>query len=283
MAMAMAMAAPSFASLTAPYRRASPAASFGLKAIAPRATPLSLGSDDTDKAEVDKLAKCLADLRDVFHADRRFRLLVVLQGLDASGKDGTLRHVFGRMGPQALRSIGWRAPSPAERAHDPLWRIHQAVPADGEIVVFNRSHCEDVIVHMAQRLLPPTEIRQRLRHINDFERMLAETGTVIVKFMLHVSRAEQGRRLQARLDDPEKRWKFDPSDLEVRRHWAAYQAAYDEALGRTCTRWAPWTVVPADSKVHRNLMVAAVLVERLWRLGLRYPPGEPGWANRRIR
>lgn len=274
---------PSFASLMAPYRRASPGASFGLKAIDPGATPLSLGSQDTDQAEVKKLAKRLAGLRDLFHADRRFRLLVVLQGLDASGKDGTLRRVFGRMGPLALRSIGWRAPSAMERSHDPLWRIHHAVPADGEIVVFNRSHYEDVIVPRARRLLPPTEIRQRLRHINDFERMLAETGTVIVKFMLHVSRAEQGRRLQARLDDPDKRWKFDPSDLEVRRHWAAYQAAYDEALGRTSTRWAPWTVVPADSKVHRNLMVAAVLVERLSRLGLRYPPGDPEWVGRRIR
>jgi PPK2 family polyphosphate:nucleotide phosphotransferase len=274
---------PSFASLMAPYRRARPGASFGLKAIDPGATPLSLGSEDTDEAELSKLARRLADLRDLFHADRRFRLLVVLQGLDASGKDGTLRHVFGRMGPLAVRSIGWRAPSAMERSHDPLWRIHQAVPADGEIVVFNRSHYEDVIVPKAQRLLPPALIRQRLRHINDFERMLSETGTVIVKFMLHVSRAEQGRRLQARLDDPDKRWKFDPSDLEVRRHWAAYQGAYDEALGRTCTRWAPWTVVPADSKVHRNLMVAAVLVERLSRLGLRYPPGDPDWLGRRIR
>jgi PPK2 family polyphosphate:nucleotide phosphotransferase len=273
----------SFASLIAPYRRASPGASFGLKTVDPAAQPLSLGSEDLDKAEVEKLAKRLADLRDMFHADRRFRLLVVLQGLDASGKDGTMRHVFGRMGPQALRSVGWRAPSSVERSHDPLWRIHQAVPADGEIVVFNRSHCEDVIVPMAQRLLPPAEIRQRLRHVNDFERMLAETGTVIVKFMLHVSRTEQRRRLQARLDDPAKRWKFDPNDLEVRRHWAAYQDAYDEVLGRTCTRWAPWTVVPADSKVHRNLMVAAVLVDRLSRLGLRYPPGDPAWLHRRIR
>jgi PPK2 family polyphosphate:nucleotide phosphotransferase len=273
----------SFAALTAPYRRASPSASFGLKAIDPAGRPLGLGSEDMDKAEVEKLAKRLADLRDVFHADRRFRLLVVLQGLDASGKDGTLRHVFGRMGPQALRSVGWRAPSSVERAHDPLWRIHQAVPADGEIVVFNRSHCEDVIVPLAQGLLPAAEIRLRLRHINDFERMLAETGTVIVKFMLHVSRAEQRRRLQARLDDPEKRWKFDPNDLAVRRHWAAYLDAYDEVLGRTSTRWAPWTVVPADSKVHRNLMVAAVLVDRLSRLGLRYPPGDPAWPDRRIR
>jgi PPK2 family polyphosphate:nucleotide phosphotransferase len=273
----------SFAALTAPYRRASPSASFGLKAIDPAAQPLGLGSEDMDKAEVEKLAKRLADLRDVFHADRRFRMLVVLQGLDASGKDGTMRHVFGRMGPQALRSVGWRAPSSVERAHDPLWRIHQAVPADGEIVVFNRSHNEDVIVPLAQGLLPPAEIRLRLRHINDFERMLAETGTVIVKFMLHVSRTEQRRRLQARLDDPEKRWKFDPNDLEVRRHWAAYLAAYDEVLGRTSTRWAPWTVVPADSKVHRNLMVAAVLVQRLSRLALQYPPGDPAWLHRRIR
>ena len=169
----------------------------------------------------------------MFYADRRFKLLVVLQGTDTSGKDGTIRGVFGQMSALGVHTVGWKAPSEEERAHDYLWRIHRSVPAAGEIVIFNRSHYEDVLVPVRQRRdRRPRQTRQRYAQINDFERLLAETGTVILKFLLLISKDEQRQRLQERIDDPTKRWKFAAGDLEVRKHWDDYQKAYT-------TRWRP--------------------------------------------
>jgi PPK2 family polyphosphate:nucleotide phosphotransferase len=162
-----------------------------------------------------------------------------------------------------------------ELAHDYLWRIHLQMPRNGEIVIFNRSHYEDVLVPVVNGWIDARVQRQRFAQINDFERMLSENGTVILKFMLHIGRDEQRKRLQSRLDDPRKHWKFDEGDLKVRAQWDDYQAAYQQLLAHTSTDWAPWHVVPADSKTHRNLMIATLVRDRLAGLGLRYPKGDP--------
>ena len=248
---------------------------FSLGAFDPGAKPFSGGDKAKDKAAVEALAVELDGLQNLLYADRRYKLLVVLQGLDTAGKDGTVRGVFGRMSALGVHAVGWKAPTEAERAHDYLWRIHQQVPGAGELTVFNRSHYEDVLVPVVNGWITPEQHRQRLAHINDFERMLAETGTVIVKFMLHIGKDEQRQRLQERLDDPAKHWKFDQGDLAVRKQWDDYQRAYEQFLPATHTAWAPWTIVPANSKTHRNLMIATLLRAILEGLELRYPPGDP--------
>ncbi len=255
---------------------------FDLAGFDPAAKPFSSGNKTRDKARVEELALELDALQDKFYADRRFKLLVVLQGTDTSGKDGTIRGVFGKMSPLGVRTIGWKAPTEPERAHDYLWRIHAQVPAAGEVVIFNRSHYEDVLVPAVNGWITPEQTRQRYAHINEFERLLTETGTVVLKFLLHISKDEQRARLQARLDDPNKHWKFAAGDLQVREQWDAYQQAYSAAIDATGTACAPWTIVPADSKTHRNLMIARVVKEALVGLKLRYPPGDPALANQRV-
>jgi PPK2 family polyphosphate:nucleotide phosphotransferase len=257
-------------------------ARFDLKRHDPAAKPYSSGSKTRDKARVEALAAEIDALQDLFYADRRFKLLVVLQGTDTSGKDGTIRGVFGRTSALGVHAVGWKAPSSLEKAHDYLWRIHQAVPGDGDVVIFNRSHYEDVLVPLVNGWITPAQTVQRYAHINDFERMLAETGTVILKFLLHISKDEQRARLQERLDDPNKHWKFAAGDLDVRKQWDAYQQAYSDAIAATGTPWAPWTIVPADSKTHRNLMIATAVTEALKKLKLRYPPGSPELATLRV-
>jgi PPK2 family polyphosphate:nucleotide phosphotransferase len=241
----------------------------------PAAKPFSSGDKARDKEAVDQLAIEIDSLQDMLYADRRFKLLVVLQGLDAAGKDGTIRGVFARVSPLGTHTVGWKAPTGEERAHDFLWRIHQSVPGAGELTIFNRSHYEDVLVPVVLGTLSAEQTQQRFRQINDFERLLVETGTVILKFMLHISPDEQRQRLQERIDDPAKAWKFLPGDLEVRKHWTDYMAAYGALLGATSTELAPWTIVPADSKTHRNLMIATLVRDKLASLGLRYPPPDP--------
>lgn len=248
---------------------------LNLKDFDPQAKPFSCGDKAQDKARVEELALELDALQDLLYADRRYKLLVVLQGTDTSGKDGTIRGVFGRMSALGVRTVSWKAPSALESAHDYLWRIHGQVPRAGELTVFNRSHYEDVLVPVVGGWITPEQQRQRYAHINDFERMLAETGTVILKFMLHIGKDEQRERLQERLDDPTKHWKFDMGDIQVREQWDDYQRAYGQFLPATHTPWAPWTIVPADSKTHRNLMIATVLRAVMHRLDLRFPPGDP--------
>lgn len=273
--------APSLAEWQPPAGRR--AARLRLADVDPAAKPWSSGDKAADRAQVEALAAEIDHLQDLLYADRRCAVLVVLQGTDASGKDGTLRSVFARTSPLGVHTVGWRAPSEEERGHDFLWRIHRAVPARAEMTVFNRSHYEDVLVPVVNGWISPRQTAQRYRQINDFERMLTENGTVILKFMLHVGQDEQRKRLQERLDDPSKRWKFSLGDLEVRKRWSEYQKAYEGFLNATSTAWAPWTVVPADSKTHRNLMIATVLRDTLLGLDLRYPAGDPGLEGVRVR
>lgn len=256
---------------------------FDLAGFDPAGKPFSSGAKTRDKARVEELAAELDALQDKFYADRRFKLLVVLQGTDTSGKDGTIRGVFGKMSALGVRTVGWKAPTETERAHDYLWRIHAQVPAAGEVVIFNRSHYEDVLVPPVNGWITPEQTQQRYAHINEFERLLTETGTVVLKFLLHISKDEQRVRLQERLDDPDKHWKFAAGDLQVREQWDAYQKAYSAAIDATGTAWAPWTIVPADSKTHRNLMIASVVKDKLASLKLRYPPGDPALAKLRIK
>jgi PPK2 family polyphosphate:nucleotide phosphotransferase len=256
---------------------------FALDKCDTGAKPYSSGDKAKDKAAVEALAIELDTLQDLFYADRRFKLLLVLQGTDTSGKDGTIRGVFSRTSALGVHAIGWKAPTETERAHDYLWRIHQHAPAAGEVMVFNRSHYEDVLVPVVNGWISPEQTRQRFAHINDFERMLAETGTVVMKFMLHIGFEEQGQRLQERIDDPTKRWKFSLGDIEVRKQWVAYQTAYEALLGATSTPHAPWTVVPADSKTHRNLMIATLVRDKLKSLGLKYPPDDPKIAGLKVK
>lgn len=248
---------------------------WALADLDPGDKPFSSGDKVRDKESVELLASELDALQNLFYADKRFKLLVILQGTDTSGKDGTLRGVFGRISPLGVRTMSWKAPTEDERAHDYLWRIHQAIPGAGELMIFNRSHYEEVLVPPVNGWITPEQTAQRYQHINDFERMLSDTGTVILKFMLHISFDEQGQRLQERLDDPSKYWKFSLGDLAVRQQWAAYQQAYQDLLAATSTPWAPWTVVPADSKTHRNLMIATLVRYKLQQLGLRFPPQDP--------
>ena len=241
----------------------------------PDAKPYSSGDKSDDKDLVEALAIEIDELQNLFYADKRFKLLVVLQGTDTSGKDGTLRGVFARTSPLGVHTVGWKAPTEHELAHDYLWRIHAQVPEAGHIMCFNRSHYEDVLVPVVQSWIDAEQTEQRYRQINDFERMLTETGTVILKFLLHIGYDEQRERLQARLDDPAKHWKFAFGDIDARKQWKDYQRAYGALLGATSTEWAPWTVVPANSKTHRNLMIATIVRDTLQGLKLKYPTGDP--------
>lgn len=255
---------------------------LSLADLDPAAKPFSTGDKEQDKALVESLAMELDTLQNLFYADKRYKLLIILQGTDTSGKDGTLRGVFSRISPLGAHTVGWKAPSEDERAHDYLWRIHQLVPRAGEMMIFNRSHYEDVLVPPVSGWITPAQTAQRYQHINDFERMLSETGTVILKFMLHISLAEQGRRLQERIDDLSKNWKFSMGDLEARKQWPQYQQAYENLLNATSTPWAPWIVVPADSKTHRNLMIASVVRNTLQQMDLSYPPSDPALKGLKI-
>jgi PPK2 family polyphosphate:nucleotide phosphotransferase len=255
---------------------------FDLKRFDPTAKPFGSGDKARDKEATAALALELDALQNLFYADHRFKLLVVLQGTDTSGKDGTVRGVFGQMSALGVHTIGWKAPTEPERAHDYLWRIHSQVPGAGEVMIFNRSHYEDVLVPVVNGWITPEQTAQRYAHINDFERLLTETGTVICKFMLHLSKDEQRVRLQERLDDPTKNWKFALGDLETRKQWDAYQQAYSDAVAATGTSWAPWTIVPADSKTHRNLMIATIMKQVLQGLKLRYPTPDPALKNIKV-
>ncbi|QTD45073.1 PPK2 family polyphosphate kinase [Ottowia testudinis] len=255
---------------------------FELKDCDPSAKPCSSGDKEADKLRVAELAREIDALQDMFWADRRFKLLVLLQGSDTAGKDGTIRAVFKETSPLGVRAVGWKAPSELERSHDYLWRIHHEMPAAGEFMIHNRSHYEDVLVPVVERWIDKKTTEQRYRQINDFERMLTENGTVILKFMLHIGFDEQRQRLQERIDDPAKHWKFSLGDLDARKQWPHYQQAYDDLLRATSTEWAPWTVVPADSKTHRNLMIATLVRDKLQSLKLRYPPDNPALKGLRV-
>jgi PPK2 family polyphosphate:nucleotide phosphotransferase len=213
----------------------------------------------------------LEHLQELFFADAHHGLLVVLQGMDTSGKDGVIRHVFEGVNPQGVRVSSFKAPTPEELAHDFLWRVHRDAPAKGEIVIFNRSQYEDVLIARVHHLVPHKVWSKRFDAINAFEHELVEEGNVILKFFLHISREEQARRLEARIKDPTKRWKLSAADFHERRYWDDYQAAYEDVLERTNTAWAPWYLLPSDHKWLRNLAISSILVDHLRAMKLRFP------------
>jgi PPK2 family polyphosphate:nucleotide phosphotransferase len=216
----------------------------------------------------------LAELQELFAASGMHRLLVVFQAMDTGGKDGAIRNVFRGVNPAGVRVAAFKVPTEDELAHDFLWRVHGHTPRSGEIVIFNRSHYEDVLVVRVHGLVPEGRWRRRYDHINAFEQLLADEGTTVLKFFLHISKDEQRERLQARLDEPTKRWKFRHGDLDERKRWNDYQEAYAEALGRTSTEAAPWWIVPADRKCYRDLVVSTVLVDTLESLDMTWPEPE---------
>lgn len=226
-----------------------------------------------------ELSARIADLQERLWATKAAKVLVVLQGMDTSGKDSTSRRVFGDGSPLGIAVKGFGRPTDEDLAHDYLWRVHRHTPGAGEIVIFNRSHYEDVLVVRVDELVPEGRWRRRYDHIVDFERMLCDEGTVVLKFFLHISRDEQRERLQERIDNPKKHWKFEEADLRVRARWDDYAAAYAEALRRTSTEAAPWYVVPSDQKWFRDLVVGTAVVEALERLEMPWPDPEPGIAD----
>jgi PPK2 family polyphosphate:nucleotide phosphotransferase len=213
----------------------------------------------------------LQALQELLYAENKHKVLVVLQAMDTGGKDGTIRRVFDGVNPQGVKVASFKVPTPEELAHDFLWRVHKAVPGRGEMVIFNRSHYEDVLVVRVHGLVPEPVWKRRYDQINDFERMLAETGTTILKFFLYIDLDEQKERLQARLDDPTKHWKFNIGDLAERKLWSEYIKAYEDVLERTSTEYAPWYVVPANRKWYRDLVISTTLVETLKGLKMEYP------------
>lgn len=245
------------------------------------------GERKSDKALERAAAKQVDRIRElqrVFYADERYAMLIVLQGRDASGKDGTVRKVFGSVNPQGCSVASFKAPTEHERHHDFLWRIHRRVPERGMIRIFNRSHYEDIIVPRVHELVPKKVWTARYDQINDFERMLATNGVIILKFFLHISREEQKRRLLERVTDETKNWKFREGDLDDRANWDRFTKAYHGVLANTSKKWAPWYVVPADDDDVRNWLVARTIADTLGRLELRYPKAEPAllrkWRNR---
>jgi polyphosphate:nucleotide phosphotransferase, PPK2 family len=226
---------------------------------------------DEAAVETERQMARLADLQDRFWAEAKRSVLVVLQGIDAAGKDGTIQKVMEAFNPQGCAVTSFKVPTPEELAHDYLWRVHQRVPAKGEIGIFNRSHYEDVLVVRVHNIVPRDVWSGRYREINEFERQLTDNGTTIVKFFLYIDRDEQRQRIQDRFDDPTKRWKFKMGDLEERKLWDDYNAAFDEALTKTSTDWAPWYVIPANHKWFRNLAVSSILAETIEDLKPAYP------------
>jgi PPK2 family polyphosphate:nucleotide phosphotransferase len=254
--------------------RVEPGDKVHLDKVDTRSTDGAPGDKAETESALQELKDDLAGLQERLYAEGKQSLLVVLQAMDAGGKDGTIKHVFEGFNPASCRVVSFKVPSEEERSHDFLWRVHAKAPARGEVVVFNRSHYEDVLVVRVHDLVPEDVWRPRYDLINDFEANLAAAGTRIVKLYLHISKDEQAERFQARLDDPTKRWKFRTGDLEERARWDDYMAAFEEALTATSTAAAPWYVVPAGRKWYRNWAVSRILVETLQDMDPQYPPEE---------
>ncbi len=251
----------------------------GKKLNLSKVDPAATGDFKGKAAAAAPTARNLAHLRrlqGLLYAEAKRSVLIVVQAMDTGGKDGAIKHVFGGVNPQGCSVTSFKQPSHTEAAHDYLWRVHAAAPARGQLGIFNRSHYEDVLVVRVHDLVPKPVWSERYAQINDFERLLSDAGTTVIKFFLHISKDEQKRRLQSRLDDPKKHWKFDANDLKERAHWDAYQAAYEDALRKCSTEAAPWYAVPSDHKWFRNWVISDTIVRTMKKLDLKYPPAAKG-------
>ncbi len=252
---------------------------FSLKNHNPNDKSERSKTKELDSIELTQLATEINALQDILHAEGKRKILLILQGMDASGKDGTVRHVFSECDPLGIRLASFKTPSSEELAHDYLWRVHQVVPKAGELVIFNRSHYEDVLIVKVHDWINDAECERRYAQINDFERLLTETGTTIIKCFLNISKEEQKIRMEERLADPSKTWKFNPGDLKERELWPQYMQAYEQAIKATSTEYAPWYVIPADSKTNRNLLISRLLLDTLKNMKLKYPPVPADYKN----
>ncbi|HEY3310048.1 MAG TPA: polyphosphate kinase 2 family protein [Anaerolineales bacterium] len=244
---------------------------FRLNNIDPDETSQFTGNKQEGVNQFEELALKLGALQELLYAEHKHKVLVVLQARDAGGKDGTIQSVLSRVNPQGVQVAGFKVPTPLELDHDYLWRIHQQTPGKGELVVFNRSHYEDVLVVRVHDIVPKEVWSKRYEQIRNFEKLLADEGTTILKFYLHISKDEQKQRFLDRINDPTKNWKFNPGDLKERALWDEYSSAYEDAISETSTDWAPWYVIPANRNWYRNLCVATVLVKALEDLQMKYP------------
>jgi len=234
------------------------------------------GDKEEGRVKLAELNSRLEELQEMLYAQHTHKVLIVLQAMDAGGKDGTIRHVFDGANPQGVKVESFKVPTAEELDHDYLWRIHRHTPGRGEIVIFNRSHYEDVLVVRVKGFVPRPVWQRRFKHIRDFEKLLADEGTTILKFFLHIDREEQKERFQARLDTPHKQWKFRMGDLEDRKLWNAYMKAYADAMSRTSTEHAPWYIIPSNRKWYRNLVISRILVDTLEGLDMSFPQPEEG-------
>lgn len=256
--------------------RVKPAAKIDLLKWDPNDTSGFKGDKAKAELELPRLNEKLELLQELLYAESKHRVLVVLQGMDTSGKGGTIKHVFEGVNPSGVRVASFKAPTAEELSHDFLWRVHRHVPGNGELVIFDRSHYEDVLIVRVHDLVDEAIWKKRYAQINDFERLLAESGTTILKFFLHIDKDEQKERLEARLRDADKNWKFRSGDIAERKLWDKYQRAYQTILEKTSTDHAPWYVVPANKKWYRNIVISRVLIDKLESLGMKFPAAEEG-------
>ena len=254
--------------------RVEPGKKFDLSKFDPNDDKAFKGDKEKGLKVLSKLNAELQVLQELLYAEQKHKVLIVLQAMDTGGKDGTIRRVFDGVNPQGVKVVSFKVPTAEELAHDFLWRVHKVAPGAGEMVIFNRSHYEDVLVVRVHGYAPEEVWKKRYDQINDFERLLAESGTTILKFFLHIDLDEQKERLQARLDDPTKTWKFRLGDLEERKLWGQYMQAYEDALNKTSTEYAPWYVIPANRKWYRDLVISTILVDTLKGLKMEFPKPE---------
>lgn len=226
---------------------------------------------DHVSSELKKMRKKLIKLQQLLYAQNKNKLLIVLQAMDSGGKDGTIRSIFKGVNPQGVKVANFKVPTPIELAHDYLWRVHSQTPATGEIVIFNRSHYEDVLVVRVRELVPEKVWKKRYQHIKEFERLLADEGTTILKFFLYISKSEQKKRFLSRINNPEKNWKFNPGDIDERQLWDEYMRAYEDAICKTSNSYAPWYIIPANNKRYRDYVIAKIIIESLEKLKMKYP------------
>jgi len=255
----------------------------GKKAHLNRRDPADTGGVSKAEADSEPHIEKLRELQDVLYADKRYGLLVILQALDAGGKDGTIRHIFSGVNPQGCQVTSFKEPTPEDLDHDFLWRVHGATPGRGMIGIFNRSHYEDVLVVRVHKIVPKSVWAERYERINDFEKELDQSGIRILKFFLHISKEEQRRRLLARVTDPQKNWKLAPADFREREHWDEYMEAYEDALTRCSTKHAGWYVIPSDHKWFRNYAIGAIVNETLKDMKLKYPPAKMDLSQVRLK